>query len=131
MSTGLRRLGSAVAVLLAAGLIAAGCGSDDESTTATDSDSQSVEQTVDSAVDSCTDAAQDLDGSAQSAVEAACNAVGEAFKQDLSAAGDDVAKATSEAAKTCRQDVEKLPSGDPQDALTSLCDSIESAGDGG
>ncbi len=124
------RLAFATAAVLAFGLIAAGCGDDSESTTTGTSAEQSVEQTVDSAVDSCTDAARNLEGAAASAAEAACEQVGNALRQDLNAAGDDVDKAISEAAKTCEQEVGKLPSGGAQDALSSLCDSIESAGNG-
>jgi gas vesicle protein len=132
VSNRIRPLASGAAAVLAVALIAAGCGDDDESTTTTDTSAEeSVEQTVDSAVDSCTDAAQGLDGAAASAAEAACKQIGDAFKQDLSAAGDDVDKAISEAAKTCKQEVNKLPSGGAQDTLSSLCESIEGAGNGG
>ena len=53
---------------------------------------------------------------------------GSSFKSDLSDAGDDLSQAASSAAEFCEQAVGKLPSGDAQDALSSLCDAIDSAG---
>ena len=134
-----KRVTLGLAALIAVGLVAAGCGDDNESTTGSATTttsttsttaSENIEQTVDSAVQSCTEAAQNLGGSVGSAVEAACKSVGSAFKQDLSSAGDDVDKALTKAAKSCRQTVNQLPSGQAQDALSKLCDAIASGGDG-
>jgi hypothetical protein len=111
------------------GLIVTGCGGDDDDTTTTPG--QSAEQQIDSAVQSCTDSAENLGGATGSAVQTACQQVGEASKQDLSSAGADVRKTLSETAATCRKAVNRLPSGDAQDVLSSLCDAVESAGQTG
>ncbi|MGB2851061.1 MAG: hypothetical protein WBC01_05275 [Solirubrobacterales bacterium] len=133
MRIGPTRVAVGLAALLSIGVIAAGCGSDDSTTstassTTSTSATDSVDQAVDSAVQSCSEAAQNLGGSTGTAVEAACKSVGSAFQQDLSTAGDDVDQAISEAAQSCKQTVNQLPSGDAQDALSSLCDAIDSAG---
>ena len=123
MKTALRNLAAGLAALLTVGLIAAGCGGDDSTTS-----SSSAKQTVDSAVSTCTDSAQDIGGSAGTAVEGACKAAGSSFQSDLDAAGGDVDKAVSKASKSCNQAAGKLPSGDAQDTVSSLCDAIDSAG---
>jgi hypothetical protein len=123
----------ALAALLASGLLVTGCGGDDDDATtpATTTSDQSAEQRIDSAVQSCTDSAQNLGGATGSALQTACQQVGQAAKQDLSSAGADVRKTLSETAATCRKAVKRLPSGDAQDALSSLCDAIKSAGQNG
>jgi hypothetical protein len=125
----LARLVGALAVTLTLVLGAGACGGDDDDTTTTSG--QSAEQRIDSAVQSCTDSAQNLGGATGSALQTACQQVGQAAKQDLSSAGADVRKTLSEQAATCRKAVNRLPSGDAQNALSGLCDAIKSAGQNG
>jgi hypothetical protein len=113
--------------LLACGLIAAGCGDDDDETTTTTSAVENAEQTVDSAVQSCSDEAQQLGGQVGTALESACTSVGSAATQALSSGSEDVKQALSSAASSCNSAVDSLPSGQAQDALSKLCDSIASA----
>jgi hypothetical protein len=114
--------------LMACALIAAGCGDDDdETTTTTGSAVTEAEQTVDSAVQSCSDQAQQLGGTAGTALESACTSVGSAAKQALSSGSEDVKQALSSAASSCNNAVDSLPSGQTQDALSELCDSIAGA----
>jgi hypothetical protein len=114
--------------LLVCALIAAGCGDDDdETTTTTGSAVTEAEQKVDSAVQSCSDQAQQLGGTAGAALESACTSVGSTAKQALSSGSEDVKQALSSAASSCNSAVDSLPSGQAQDALSKLCDSIASA----
>jgi hypothetical protein len=125
------RVAGALAVGLTLALGAVACGGDDDDATTPATSDQSAEQRIDSAVQACADSAQNLGGATGSALETACQQVGEGAKQDLSSAGADVRKALSEAAATCRKSANKLPSGDAQNALSSLCDAIKSAGQNG
>ncbi len=118
---------SAIPVFVACALLAAGCGDDDDDTTTTTSAAESAEQTVDSAVQSCTDQAQQLGGSAGTALSAACTTVGDTTKKALSSGSEDVKQALSQAESSCKSAVGQLPSGEAQDALSKLCDSIASA----
>jgi hypothetical protein len=112
--------------LLVCALIAAGCGDDDENTTTTGAATHPV-RTVDSAVQSCSDQAQQLGGTAGNALESACKSVGSTAKQALSSGSENVKQALSSAASSCNSAVGSLPSGQAQDALSTLCDSIASA----
>ena len=130
----MRGLGlSAVPVFVVCALIAVGCGDDDDDTTTTTSAAESAEQTVDSAVQSCTDQAQQLGGSAGTALQAACTSVGDTTKKALSSGkaprngSEDVKQALSQAESSCKSAVGQLPSGEAQDALSTLCGSIASA----
>lgn len=116
-----------VAALLVSGLIAVGCGDDDESTSTTGSTAQSATQTVDAAVKSCSDEAQQLGGAAGTALESACTSVGATAKQALSSGSANAQEALSKAEDSCSTAVDQLPSGEAQDALSQLCDSISSA----
>jgi hypothetical protein len=118
----------AIAALFACALIAAGCGDDDDETTTTTSAGESAQQSVDAAVQSCTDEAQQLGGAAGTALEGACTAVGTEANQAISAGGENVQQALSNAEKSCKNAVGQLPSGQAQDALSTLCDAISSAG---
>lgn len=71
-----------------------------------------------------------MGGQTGSALESACEEVGKAFSQDLNNAGDDVDQAITEAVASCNKAVDSLPEGDAQATLSSLCDAINSAGDG-
>jgi hypothetical protein len=123
------RVAGAVIVGLTLALGAGACGDDDTTTTTTSE--QSVDERIDSAVQSCTDSAQDLGGTTGSALLTACVQVGQATKNVLNSAGADVREALSEAAAQCQKSVNTLPSGDAQNALSSLCDAIASAGENG
>lgn len=116
-----------VAALLICGLIAVGCGDDDESTSTTGSTAESATQTVDAAVKSCTDEAQQLGGAAGTALASACTSVGNTAKQAVSSGSANAQEALSKAEDSCNTTVDQLPSGQAQDALTQLCDSISSA----
>ena len=121
----------AAITLLVCALSIAGCGGDDdETTTATTSTSAgaSAQEKIDTAVQSCSDQAQQLSGAAGTALASACTSVGDTAKQALSTGGDDVDQALSQAASSCESEVDKLPAGEAQDALSSLCDAIKSAG---
>ena len=113
--------------LLASALFAAGCGDDDDETTTTTSAAENAEQTVDTAVSSCTDQAKQLGGAAGTALEGACTSVGDTAKKALSSGSENVKQALSQAESSCKSAVGQLPSGEAQDALTTLCDSIASA----
>jgi hypothetical protein len=118
---------SAIPVLVVWALFAVGCGDDDDDTTTTTSAAENAEQTVDSAVQSCTDQAQQLGGSAGTALGAACTTVGDTTKKALSSGSEDVKQALSQAESSCKSAVSQLPSGEAQDALSKLCNSIASA----
>ena len=118
---------AALMALFVCALIAAGCGGDDDETTTTTSPEASAEQRVDAAVKSCSDEAQQLGGAAGTALGSACTSVGTSVKQALSSGGENVKQALSSAASSCRSAVQQLPSGQAQDALTKLCDSVASA----
>jgi hypothetical protein len=117
----------AIAVLAGAVFLAAGCGSDDGTTTS-ESESASAKQTVNSAVSSCEQSAEQIGGAIGSTTKAACQAVGKIADQDLSMAGDDASKAISDAAASCKTQADKLPSGQAKDTVSQLCDSISAAG---
>lgn len=126
----MRRAVTATAILALAlsGATWAGCGDDDdETTTTTGSAAAAAEQKVDAAVKSCSDEAQQLGGAAGTALGSACTSVGTSVKQALSSGGENVKQALSSAASSCRSAVQQLPSGQAQDALTKLCDSVASA----
>ena len=126
----MRRAVTATAILALAlsGATWAGCGDDDdETTTTTGSAAAAAEQKVDAAVKSCSDEAEQLGGAAGTALGSACTSVGTSVKQALSSGGEDVKQALSSAASSCRSAVQQLPSGQAQDALTKLCDSVASA----
>ena len=126
----MRRAVTATAILALAvsGATWAGCGDDDdETTTTTGSAASSAEQKVDAAVKSCSDEAQQLGGAAGTALGSACTSVGTSVKQALSSGGENVKQALSSAASSCRSAVQQLRSGQAQDALTKLCDSVASA----
>ena len=124
---------AAIATLLACALPIAGCGGDDDETTAaatttsTSSDA-SAQERIDTAVQSCSDQAQQLGGAAGTALASACTSVGNEAKQALSTGGEQVEQALSEAASSCESTVGQLPEGQAQDALSSLCEAIKSAG---
>jgi hypothetical protein len=111
---------AAIATLLVCALLIAGCGGDDDETTATTK--------IDTAVQSCSDQAQQLGGAAGTALASACTSVGDTAKQALSTGGEQATQALSEAATSCESAVGQLPAGQAQDALSSLCDAIKSAG---
>ena len=119
---------AALTALFVCALIAAGCGDDDDETTTTTSVGENAQQTVDEAVTSCTDEAQQLGGAAGTALEGACTAVGTEANQAISAGGENVEQALSKAEKSCKSALGQLPSGQAQDALSSLCDAVSSAG---
>ena len=131
---GARFLATAViATLLVGALAMAGCGDDDDGTTTTTtststSSAASAEKKIDTAVQSCSDQAQQLGGAAGTALASACTSVGDTTKQALSTGGEQVTQALSQAARSCESAVGQLPSGQAQDALSSLCDAIKSAG---
>ena len=126
----MRRAVTATAILALAlsGATWAGCGDDDdETTTTTGSAAAAAEQNVDAAVKSCSDEAEQLGGAAGTALGSACTSVGTSVKQALSSGGENVKQALSSAASSCRSAVQQLPSGQAQDALMKLCDSVASA----
>ena len=63
----------------------------------------------------------------RTALASACTSVGSAAKQALSSGSEDVKQALSQAESSCKSAVSQLPSGQAQDALSKLCDSIASA----
>jgi hypothetical protein len=112
----------AIATLLVCALAIAGCGNE---TTTTTSASQ---EKIDTAVQSCSDEAQQLGGAAGTALATACTTSGDAAKKALNTGGEQVDQALSQAASSCESAVGQLPAGKAQDALSSLCDAIKSAG---
>jgi hypothetical protein len=113
-------------VLLSCGLIAAGCGDDDETTTSTPV-ADDAQQEVDSAVQSCVDEAGDLGATAGAALEAACTTTGDTVITALNSGGEDAQQALADAESSCKSTISDLPPGDAQDALSALCDAISSA----
>lgn len=126
MSTPTSRVAAVTAAICVTGLIVAGCGGSDDSSSA-----DSAKASVDSAVTSCQDAAKDVGGQVGSILESACGQVGNTFSQDLSDSGDDVEAARADAVDSCRQSADSVPAGEARDALSSLCDEIANVGDGG
>jgi hypothetical protein len=82
---------------------------------------------IDTAVQSCSDEAEQLGGAAGTALATACTTSGDAAKQALSTGGEEGEQALSQAASSCESAVGALPA-EAQDALSSLCDAIKSAG---
>jgi hypothetical protein len=121
-----------IATLLVCALAVAGCGDDDDgtttTTTTTTSSDASAQEKIDTAVQSCSDQAQQLGGAAGTALASACTSVGDTAKQALSTGGEQVKQALSQAASSCESAVGQLPAGQAQDALSSLCGAIKSAG---
>jgi hypothetical protein len=137
-----------IAALLACGLIAAGCGGDDGTTTTSN---ESPTQRIDSAVESCTFVAEHLyEGLIGGALGPVCREVGRAAKRDLRSAGGDVSRGLSEAAASCRKSIHlrgghaRVRRGvaivygfageqerDVRHELSSLCDAIEGAAQNG
>jgi hypothetical protein len=121
---------AAIATLLVCALLIAGCGGDDETTTTTTSTSPgaSAQANIDTAVQSCSDQAQQLGGAAGTALASACTSVGNEAKQAVSTGGEQAQQALTQAASSCESAVGQLPAGQAQNALSSLCDAIKSAG---
>ena len=118
-----------LAALCACALIAAGCGGGGSDTTATTTSAGSnAQQRIDAAVKSCDAKAQDVGGTTGSTLQGACNLVGASAKQAVQQGGAQAKQALSQAADSCRAAVKQLPSTEAQDAMTSLCDAIGSAG---
>ena len=117
----------AIAALLVCVIPMAGCGGDDDETTTTTSTSSATSE-IDAAVQSCSDQAQQLGGAEGTALASACTSVGDTAKQALSSGGEEAEQALSQAASSCESEVGTLPAGEAQDALSSLCDAIKSAG---
>lgn len=110
-------------VVLACGLIAAGCGDDNGGGSGGSSDQSSV-QRIDEAVKACTDKAQDIGGTPGAALEAGCTTFGDGVKAALNQGGDAVDEGLARSADACTAAVGQLPSGKAQDALQELCDAI-------
>ena len=115
-----------LAALFVCALIAAGCGDEDETTT-TISVGENAQQTVDEAAASCTDAAQQLVDTVGTKLEGACTYLAGAAKQVLSNASENVSQGFSGVARSCRNAVGQLPSGQAQDALSQFCDAVAGA----
>ena len=123
------RLFAIAAMLLVCALPIAGCGGDDDETTTTTSTSSAASaEKIDTAVQSCSNKAQQLGGTAGTALASACTSVGDKGKQAVSTGGEQAKQALSQAASSCESAVGQLPAGQAQDALSSLCDAIKSAG---
>jgi hypothetical protein len=113
-------------VVLACGLIAAGCG-DDSGGSSGSSDDSSV-QRIDEAVEACRDKAQDIGGTPGAALEAGCTTFGDGVKAALNQGGEAVDEGLARSADACTAAVGQLPQGKAQDALQELCDAIAGLG---
>ena len=124
------RLFAIAAMLLVCALPIAGCGGDDDETTTPTSTSAvaSANKKIDTAVQSCSDQAQQLADIEGNALASACTKAGDKAKLALSTGGEQVEQALSQAASECESAVGQLPAGQAQDALSSLCEAIKSAG---
>jgi hypothetical protein len=118
----------ALAAVSVVAFTAVGCGDDDTTAASTTTSiGEDATQSVNAAVASCNDEAQQLGGVAGTALQGACTAVGDTATQAISAGGENVAQALSQAAETCRKSVADLPAGQAQNALSQLCDAVDAA----
>lgn len=118
-----RLMAGALALAMCA-LIAAGCGDDESTSTATTQAGSEAEQSIDDAVASCKSKAQDLGEAVGAGLEAACTTVGENAKQALQEGGDQVKEGLAQAEASCKSAVGQLPAGEAQSALEDLCGAI-------
>lgn len=127
------------------GLIAAGCGDDEEGGSsdapATEESSDqgssdggssegSATDRVNAAVENCKAKAQELGGTAGAALDAGCTTFGTTVTQALAQGGEQVEGAIAASAQQCTAAVQQLPAGEARDALTELCDAIASVDEG-
>jgi len=116
-----------IPVLVACALFAAGCGDDSDGgggTTTTSSPAETAESNVDSAVKECVSKSDDIGGSVGVGLKATCESVGDTAKKALESGSEDVKQALVQASSSCKSAVDKLPAGEAQDALSSLCKAI-------